>query len=245
MPILTSDDLLIRAIRRGVDQGEYVYRRNTLLFGPGDPPAMVQVDEQAFVFTMSYAREHGIWPRPKEPAAEPGEAGPGAPTGGEVAPPPPLPPPTPVAGSLAAEGVLREALTRIWEQARTRRVARIALLRIRIFEGGGAFRFIVAASSLAGTQKHVSISSEYETTEGASFTCEFRGPLPEVLPVKDFLEPQLRAARNKETTAQIELRFDGGLNLSDDAAEKLTERLTRQPMGAAYVEAIAEIAVEA
>lgn len=244
MPILTSDDLLIRAIRRGVEQGEYVYRRNTLLFGPGDPPAMVLVDEQAFVFTISYAREHGIWPRPKEPAPEQGDAVTDPPTGGEVTSPP-LPPPIPPSGSLAAEGVLREALTRIWEQARTRRVGRIAMLRIRIFEGGDAFRFIVAASSVAGTQKHVSISSEYETTEGASFTCEFRGPLPEVLPVKDFLEPQLRAARNKETTAQIELRFDGGLNLSDDAAEKLTERLTRQPMGAAYVEAIAEIAVEA
>ncbi len=241
MPILASDDLLIRAIRRGVDLGEYVYRRNTLLFGPGDPPAMVQIDEQAVVFTMSYAKEHGIWPRPKEAEPKPGDGGSGGSTDGDTPPPPPPPP----AGSLAAEGVLREALTRIWEQARTRKLERIGVLRIRLFEGGDAFRFISAASAVAGTQKHVSITSEYETTEGASFTCEFRGPLAEAFPVKDFLEPQLRAARNKDTSAEIELRFDGGLSMTGDAAEKLTERLTRQPMGAAYVEAVAEIAVPA
>src|SRR5690606_38592066 len=47
LPILIGDDLFIRAIRNGVEQGEYVYRRGELLYGPGDPPASILIDEQS------------------------------------------------------------------------------------------------------------------------------------------------------------------------------------------------------
>jgi hypothetical protein len=41
-----------------------VYRRNELLCGPGDPMASIIIDEQSFVFTMQFAKEKNIWPRP-------------------------------------------------------------------------------------------------------------------------------------------------------------------------------------
>ncbi len=69
-PMLIGDDLFIRGIRNGVEQSEYVYRRDTLLYGPGDPYTTIAIDEQAVVFTMAYAKEHGIWPRSK-PAPDP------------------------------------------------------------------------------------------------------------------------------------------------------------------------------
>ena len=50
-------------MRRGIEQGEYVYRRGDLLFGPGDPPAAIEIDEQSMLFTMAYAKNTGIWPR--------------------------------------------------------------------------------------------------------------------------------------------------------------------------------------
>ena len=39
LPILIGDDVFVRGVRRGVEQGEYVYRRGDLLLGPGDPSA--------------------------------------------------------------------------------------------------------------------------------------------------------------------------------------------------------------
>ena len=57
----------MKAIRQGIEQGEYVYRSGDLLYGKGDPAAVIRVDEQSFVFTSEYAKEKGIWPRPATP----------------------------------------------------------------------------------------------------------------------------------------------------------------------------------
>lgn len=58
--------------------------------------------------------------------------------------------------------------------------------------------------------------------------------------MKDFLDPQLRAAKEKDLTVTFALTFNEGLSLADDAPEKLTERLTRFGTGAAYVAATLE-----
>ena len=94
LPMLIGDDVFIRGVRRGIEQREYVYRRGELLFGPGDPSASIEIDEQAVVFTMAYARNAGIWPRPGQDSSEPGSESqefvqpPGGTTGSVVAEPP-------------------------------------------------------------------------------------------------------------------------------------------------------------
>ena len=65
LPILHGDSVFIRGVRRGIEQGEYVYRRGGLLYGPGDPSASIMIDEQSVIFTMAYAKNAGIWPRKK------------------------------------------------------------------------------------------------------------------------------------------------------------------------------------
>ncbi|MEK0082321.1 DUF499 domain-containing protein [Benzoatithermus flavus] len=70
LPILIGDEVFIKGIRKGVEQGEYVYKRGDLVYGPGDPFTTIAIDEQAVVFTMGFARDHGIWPRPA-PKSEP------------------------------------------------------------------------------------------------------------------------------------------------------------------------------
>ncbi|MYK32720.1 MAG: DUF499 domain-containing protein, partial [Boseongicola sp. SB0670_bin_30] len=75
LPILIGDDIFVRGVRRGIEQGEYVYRRGELLFGPGDPSANIVIDEQSVIFTMIYAKNAGIWPRTtpvEQSSAEPG-----------------------------------------------------------------------------------------------------------------------------------------------------------------------------
>ena len=246
LPIV-GDDVFVRGVRRGIEQGEYVYRRGDLLFGPGDPPAEIAIDEQSVVFTMAYAKNKGVWPRSKlaepEPPAPNGEGDEpsnGAP--GETLTPEPEggSPSGPERASFAAEGLLKEALIRLWEQARAGDVDRIGVLTVRIFEAGDAFRLLGAVGAVSGAEKTVTFEGGYETRNGGSFELEFRGPVADAQPVREFIEPQLRDASARTLQAGFELVFAEGLAMQGDAAEKLTERLSRFASGAAYVSATAE-----
>ena len=251
LPMLIGDDIFIRGVRRGVEQGEYVYRRGELLFGPGDPSASIAIDEQSVVFTMAYARNTSIWPRPAPDGrggSYPTKPESDGPDGQSVREDPgtytgtgkgPLEESTP--RTFTAEGVLKEALVRLWEQARAKGVERIGALKIRMFESGDAFRLLGAVGAVAGAEKIVTITGGYETRDGGSFLLEFRGPVPDAQPVKEFLEPQLRDADSRDLQAGFELTFAEGLAMEGDAAEKLTERLARFASGAAYVSATAEV----
>ena len=249
LPILAGDDLFVRGVRRGIEQGEYVYRRGDLLYGPGDPSAGIAIDEQSVVFTMAYAKNAGIWPRQPVEPSEPkpdnsagdrtGDPAIGEPESGtEPADPPPI---GKTPGSFVAEGVLREALVRLWEQARTKDVESIGVLAIRMFEAGDAFRLLGAVGAVSGADKRVTIEGAYETREGGYFELEFRGPVTDAQPLREFLEPQLRDAASRNLQAGFELTFESGLPMKGDAAEKLTDRLGRFASGAAYVSATAEV----
>ena len=242
LPMLIGDDVFVRGVRLGVDQGEYVYRRGDLLLGPGDPSAEIVIDEQSVIFTMAFAGSRGIWPRPapKAPATVP------------VAPPvvgkdPPFVHPKghDVArerGPLSAEGVLKDALTQLWEKARGRDIVRIGVLTIRMFEAGDAFRLLGSVGGVRGAEKAVSFVGGYETRDGGSFQIEFRGPVSDAQPVREFLEPQLRDAQARNLEAGFELTFADGLSMTGDAAETFTEHLSRFAGGAAYVSATAHAA---
>ena len=250
LPMLIGDDVFVRGVRRGIEQGEYVYRRGDLLFGPGDPAASIEIDEQAVVFTMGYARDTGVWPRPQQDPPQqlqpdPEFVHPVEGTTSNVLAEPPTAPSTgptsaPAPDQLSAEGLLREALALLWEKARARGIGDVGTLTIRLFEAGDAFRLMGAVASVSGAEKTVTIEGGYETREGGSFELEFRGPPADAQPVREFLEPQLRDAGSQTLQAGFELVFADGLSMQGDAAEKLTERLTQFASGAAYVSATAE-----
>lgn len=274
LPILIGDDVFVKGIRKGVEQGEYVYRRGELLYGPGDPAPTIQLDEQAVIFTMAYAKDHGIWPRPVPKPPEDtgtgagtgagggtGTGGGGTSTGGGAGG-------SSGAGSgsgggygggggagtgggetgesgfsepeFKAEGILKEALTRIWEQARTKKVSKIGSLHIRMFEAGDAFKLLGVIGAVRAADKNVEIAGGYETVGQSEVELSFRGSPADAQPLREFLEPQLRAASTKTINATFNLTFSEGLDLGGDAAEKLVEQLTRYATGAAFVEATAE-----
>ena len=246
LPILIGDDIFVRGVRRGIEQGEYVYQRGDLLFGPGDPTASIMIDEQSLIFTMSYARNVGIWPRKakestdQEPAEENAEGsdeihGDHSGTGPVGSHPVGEEP-----NSFATEGVLKEALVQLWEQARAKKVEAIGILTIRMFESGDAFRLLGSVGAVSGAEKSVTITGGYETRTRGMFELEFRGSVPDAQPVKEFLEPQLRDATSKNLETGFELTFSKGLSMRGDVAEKLTERLARFASAAAYVSATAE-----
>ncbi len=123
----------------------------------------------------------------------------------------------------------------LWEQARSRKVEAIASLTLRLFEAGDAFRLLNAIGAVSGADKTVTLEGGYETRDGGSFELSFCGPVSDAQPVRDFLEPQLRDASSTDITAGFEVTFEDGLVMESDAAERLTERLSRFANGTAYV----------
>ena len=243
LSIHAHDSVLIRAITQGIQQGDYVYRRGELLCGPGDPMASIIIDEQSFVFTMQFAKEKNIWPRPIATTTPPPGGDSGTTDGlslPETGLNPPTPPAQPPAGAITAEGVLKAALTELWEKTRKAKFAHVQVLSIRLFDATDAFRMLGSVNAEKGCTKQVKLTGGYVTSEGGEMQLEFTGAPGDAMPVKDFLVPQLNAARERDVQATFILTFNPGLPLVGDAAEKLGERLAKFASGAAYVAATAE-----
>jgi len=259
LSILLSDDVFLKAIRKGIDEGVYVYKRGDLLAGPGDPMPSIKIDEETMIFTMDFAKDKGIWPRPAPaPVAQPAVVG-----GGVVVTSGPLPPlpggfPAPSATAVgvlgekpqavianakvfSAEGILKEALRKVMEQAKSAKLDKVDRVVIRLFEYGDAFKLIPIANTVAGAKRGVTLSGTFVTTQDSSFEFEFNGAAQDASTMKDYLEPQFRAAKETDLKASISFDFDAGLALDGDATDKFIEKLTRFASAAAYVEATAEV----
>ncbi|MDW8125927.1 MAG: DUF499 domain-containing protein, partial [Geminicoccaceae bacterium] len=245
LPILVGDDVFIKLLRKGVEQGEFVYRRDGLIWAKGLPsPGKIAIDEETELFTAAFAREQGIWPRREPPASPPPLAGPAdeaRPTASErvaVAPPPPPEPET-----VEAEGPLREALGRVFEQARGRGWKALAWLELRPFDPADGFTLAGLASLVPKADKRIRYEAGFERPGRSSFELRFEGPSEEEKPVREFLRPQLEAARSAGLSplfdCHIRLLFGGGLPLSGDAPEELRERLAKAGAAAAQVRASA------
>ena len=109
-----------------------------------------------------------------------------------------------------------------------------------MFDATDAFRLLGVLGSVQGAKKVAKLSGGYETAEGGSLQFEFSGPSTDAQVLKEFLDPQLRAAAEKSLNAEFELAFDDGLTVVGDAPERLADRLTRYATGSAYVTATAE-----
>ena len=234
LPILVGDNAFLRGIRDGIDHGEYVYQRDDLLFGQGDAIATINIDEQSMVYTMDYARNQRIWPRPAPegpppPQPEPPGDGPG---------PSPDPGQEPGACKFTAEGVLKEALTLVFQQARAKKVEAIKTLTIHMFSAPDAFPLLGVVGAVPGAEKTVRINGGYETSDGGSLEMAFRGSVADAQPVREFLQPQLRAATTTTLKVEFQLAFTDGLSMQGDSADALKERFARFGSGPAAVSAV-------
>jgi hypothetical protein len=262
LSILLSDDVFRKAIRKGVEEGVYIYKRGDLLAGPGDPMPSINIDEETTIFTMDFAKSKGLWPRPVPmPAAQPASAAGGASISGPLLPAiggrsgfsepnaaaafgsgqPASAGGIPNANVFTAEGILKEALRKVVEQAKSAKLEKVDRIVIRLFEYGDAFKLIPVANSIAGTKRLVTLTGGFVTTQESSMQFEFSGVAQDASTMKDYLEPQFRAAKETDLQTSISFEFDGGLSLAADAADKFIEKLTRFASAAAYVEAMAEV----
>lgn len=251
LPMLVGNEVFLRGLRQGIEDGTYIYQSGDLIWARGMPYAEIKIDENSMVYTSEFARENAIWPKPEpSPSPPPGpDTGKGddgydeslgdksQPDTVGVSEPGPQPPPV---GDVSAEGPLKEALATLWEKARSCKMNKVGLLSLQLYDPSDGFKVMVLANGIPGAKKWTMIQGAYETTADGELSLEFKGPIDDAQPIKDFLEPQLRAAREKDLKVQISIEFDNGLDLVGREPEKLSERLGKFGSGAAYVSASAK-----
>src|SRR3984893_8919013 len=165
LSILLSDDVFRKAIRKGIEEGVYIYKRGDLLAGPGDPMPSINIDEETTIFTMDFAKTKGLWPRPAPtPRAQPATAdrdpsissdplpptggAPGFNEGGSAGEFDQRPPGGAGVATIANAkvftdaGVLKEALRKVVEQAKSSKHDKVDRIVIRLFEYGDSFKLI-------------------------------------------------------------------------------------------------------
>ncbi len=257
LPILIGHENLVKLIRQGIEESVWIYRSGDLFWGPGLPAVTLEFSENAYIYTLEYATDQDLWPpRSPEPTQPPSPEEYGR--GGGTAPraangdgpttrgssdhsttavePEPLPPSQP---EFTAEGPLREALARVWEQARAASVARLATLEIQIAAVNDAITLVGTASLVKAGSAAISVKleGEYSTTAGSTLGFEFQGAIADAQALKQFLSAQMRAAAEKSLVADFRLEFCEGLDLNGDDPETLTEQLSKKGIGAAHVSA--------
>jgi hypothetical protein len=233
LPMMVGDEVFIRGIRNGIDLGEYVYQSGDLVRGKGDPYAEIKIDEQTLIFTAAYARDHDIWPRTAPTPPQP----PQPPVAPPIGPTPPAPPGVKDT-SIVAEDVLKAALTQVFERAMQKGVRAFVRMTIRPFDKSDALKLLPLVKSVPNAAKRVELTGSYQTPSGSEADVSFRGDLDDATPVKDFLEPQFRAAADSDAAVSYLLTFDPPLLVQGEHARKLVERLTRLVSPAAQVVAI-------
>lgn len=268
LPIHIGDDPFKKMVRKGIEDGIFVYRREDLVAGQGEPMPSIVIDESSIIFTADYAKEHGIWPRPAPTAGTPtGDSGggiaDGTPTGGGTTRAGGVTPgggdggipsgggvktgTQPSADSASPgevfvhEGVLKEALSVVFQKARSAKAASLASVTISPFDYADAFKLLPVAEGVPDATKHVEMEGDLVTAAGGELSLRAEGTLTEMKGLREFVEPQLRAATEKRLDVVIRLDFAAGLPLDGDAPERIIERLTRFGAAAAFVEASAKV----
>lgn len=244
LPMLVGDDVFIKGIRQGIEQGDYIYKSGDLVRGKGDPHAEIKVDEQSFVYTITYAQDHGIWPRvPPAPTVPIPPAPPGPGIGPGPVPGPGLGlgagPAVRLPGSVEAEDVLKAALTLVFEQARSKGIGSFGSMIIRPFDKGDALKLLALVKSVPNATKLVELKAQFETAGKSEASVEFRGDLDDATPLKDYLEPQFRAATDSDASVIYTLQFRPPLKVDSASADGLIQRLTRMVSPVAHVLATA------
>lgn len=236
LPMLVGDDVFIKGIRQGIDLDVYIYASGDLLRGRGDPQAEIKIDEQSFVYTVSYAVEHGIWPR-TEPTPSPTYTGATSPdTPSSYTPTPPTTTLHVASPNLIqAEDVLKAALTQIFEKASNHGHKALSSMTIRPFDKMDALKLLPLVKSVPNAAKRIELEASFETTNGAEASISYKGNLDDATPLKDYLEPQFRAAVDSDVSVNYRLEFDPPLAVRGPTAEGLLQRLTRLVSPAAHV----------
>ena len=257
LSILLDEEPLTRCIRDGIDHEVFIYRQGDQLWGKGDPAPSIRFAEDVFIHTMSHAEQQGLWPRQPKPEEEtptrssgdgPGAGGGGAAAGGGDEGGAPAGGATGTAGgggpatatppsSLTAEGPLNQALTELFEAARSRKIRRVKEVRMRLFEAKAAWNVHQAVATYRDAAVGCTFRVGIEAEGIEQLELSFTGTLQKANAIKSFLDAQLRTATDQQFEGQYHLTLSTPLETDESHVEAFIKAMTKYGGGAAYVEA--------
>ncbi len=245
LSILLDDEPLIRCIRDGIDGEVFIYREGDVVWGKGDPEPSIQISENAFVHTMANAKELGLWPRkPKEPekkderddkeeTAKHKDGGKKREREDRAEREKKDRPPS----SLSAEGPLSQALTMLFEKARSNKIAALATLDIKLFEAKATWNVHQAVATFRDAEATCRFTAGVSGDGIEALDVEFAGTMAKANSVKSFLDSQIRTASEHSFEGRYTLTFKTPLRTEPERAEAFTKAMTKYGGGEAYVEA--------
>lgn len=136
---------------------------------------------------------------------------------------------------VQAEDVLKAALTRVFDQARNNGATSFASMTIRPFDKGDALKLLALVKSVPNATKRIELEASFETAGKSEATVAFKGDLDDAAPLKDYLEPQFRAASESFADITFILHFEPPLAIQGAGADGLIQRLTRLVSPVAHV----------
>lgn len=253
LPILLGDQVLKACLRKGLDEGLFVYKEGDRLEGQGLPPGTLSISEDAQIFMMEKALELSVWPPKIKPTDQPelggdpdqrgststeqqelvgtggnttlplGGGGSGETGGGGVAPPTPP-------GVAERTDNIKTALTQLAQQVSSSGQA-IKNLTWRMNSGDGFLPMALLKAEPGATVRVEMMEGGWSSGDGnAEWTFEFNGTPEEATYLRSFIEGQWRRGGEKALDITYQLQYDPPLSW-DDGGEAWIGRLTRAGLG--------------
>lgn len=66
LPIILGNEPFVACVKQGIDLGQFVLKVGDQVWGKGEAPPFIQINENEYVYTADKAKEEHIWPRPDE-----------------------------------------------------------------------------------------------------------------------------------------------------------------------------------
>ena len=214
LPLLVGNDVFIKGIVQGIDDGVFVYERGDIIRGKGDASCAISISDDATVYTTECAKQLGKWPH-RAPSPEPLKPiGPKPPV---IPGPEPLKPP--IGPDLKISGIPKEVLEKISSLLPEPDIHKITNLRISTKDN--VFPLLIAVNQIKRLKVKAKIRGDYKTAGGV-FRFEYDGTLDGTVNEIAFLREQLRNTDIPNITVELDISLaDVNINWLEELAEHL------------------------
>lgn len=134
---------------------------------------------------------------------------------------------------VKAEGVLQEALGRVFEEAAAQEFQAIGEMDVSVFDANDGFILLGLLNKIPGCEKTVLLAISYKLVDGSECEMHYEGSVANAQEFNSFFAPKLRAAADKNVAMTFGLVFGGGLAL--DRAEDFAGKLAKVGAASAYI----------
>lgn len=229
LAILLSDVPFIKCIQSGIEQSSFVYRKDTQVWGKGDPMPSILIDDSTYVHTALNAQEQGLWPRKTQATKKEGSPSTGS-TGSEAVIVPltidtALPPSTP---ALYADGLLKPALMKLFDEIRLAGWQTLETLHIEFFERVAFDAVHPSIAGMKGASVKVLFHMALEAEGISELSVAFSGDYAKLNTVKSWIAP---VVAQRPTALNIDgkymLTFDPPIAVDQASENALIERLCK------------------